>query len=87
MTKFKLPKQVAGRWQYNFKDIGETGAYEYHSHEFACRANLTCGEALYTRIQLIQALTDFGDAIAERFSNQCRGHDMVIKHIAQELLT
>ena len=39
---------VAWRYKYKFKDIGETGAYEYHSHAFACVANLPCGEPLYT---------------------------------------
>ena len=38
---------VAWRWPYKFKDIGETGAYEYHSHEFACLAHLPKGEPLY----------------------------------------
>ena len=41
------PQPVAWRWKYKFRDIGETGAYEYHSHEFACLANLPCGEPLY----------------------------------------
>ena len=39
---------LAWRWPYKFKDIGETGGYEYHSHEFACLAHLPKGEPLYT---------------------------------------
>jgi hypothetical protein len=39
---------VAWRYKYKFRDIGETGAYEYHSHEFACIAGLPRGEPLYT---------------------------------------
>jgi hypothetical protein len=38
----------AWRYKYKFRDIGETGAYEYHSHEFACIAGLPRGEPLYT---------------------------------------
>jgi hypothetical protein len=47
------PKQepVAWRWKYRFKDIGETGAYEYHSHEFAALNNMPNGEPLYTAPQ------------------------------------
>ena len=40
---------VAWRWKYKFRDIGETGAYEYHSHEFACLNHMPKGEPLYTR--------------------------------------
>jgi hypothetical protein len=43
-----VQEPVAWRYKYKFKDIGETGAYEYHSHAFACVANLPCGEPLYT---------------------------------------
>ncbi len=39
---------VAWRYKYKFRDIGETGAYEYHSHDFACVARLPKGEPLYT---------------------------------------
>jgi hypothetical protein len=39
---------VAWRYKYKFRDIGETGAYEYHSHDFACVARLPEGEPLYT---------------------------------------
>ena len=42
---------------------------------------------IYTHAQLIQALTDLGDEIAERFSSPHSNHEMVIKHIVQELLT
>lgn len=38
---------VAWRWKYRFPDIGETGAYEHQSHDFACVARLPCGEPLY----------------------------------------
>ena len=39
---------VAWRWLYQFKDIGETGAYEHHSHDFAVLAHMPKGEPLYT---------------------------------------
>ena len=42
---------VAYRYPYKFRDIGETGAYEYHSHDFAVVANMPVGEPLYTRPQ------------------------------------
>jgi hypothetical protein len=42
---------VAWRWKYKFKNTGETGAYEYHSHEVACKLRLPCGEPLYTSPQ------------------------------------
>ena len=42
---------VAWRYKYKFRDIGETGAYEYHSHEFASVANMPVGEPLYTAPQ------------------------------------
>lgn len=38
---------VAWRWKYKFRDIGETGAYEYHSHDFAVLNNMPHGEPLY----------------------------------------
>ncbi|CAB4158923.1 Domain of unknown function DUF551 [uncultured Caudovirales phage] len=41
------PEPVAWRYKYKFRDIGETGAYEYHSHDFACVARLPKGEPLY----------------------------------------
>lgn len=44
-------KPVAWRYKYRFKDIGETGAYEYHSHDFATVAQLPKGEPLYTETQ------------------------------------
>ena len=42
------PEPVAWRWKYKFRDIGETGAYEYHSHDFAVVAHLPKGEPLFT---------------------------------------
>ena len=42
----KPAEPVAWRYKYKFHDIGETGAYEYHSHDFACVARLPKGEPL-----------------------------------------
>lgn len=41
---------------------------------------------LYTHDQMIQALTELGDAIAGRFSNPYSNYDMVIKYITKELI-
>jgi len=47
IKQIEQAKPVAWRWKYKFKDIGETGAYEYHSHEFASINHMQNGEPLY----------------------------------------
>ena len=44
-----VDEPVAYRYAYKFRDIGQTGAYEYLSREFAIVANMQVGEPLYTR--------------------------------------
>ena len=47
----KLSLAVAYRYAYKFRDIGQTGAYEYLSRDFAIVANMPVGEPLYTHPQ------------------------------------
>ena len=77
---------VAWRYKYRFKDIGETGAYEYHSHDFVVVTRFPKGDPLYTESQLIaaqqrtaEACTKACDGIADeawskgevQFANRC----------------
>ena len=55
-TAADVGEPVAWRWKYRFKDIGETGAYEYHSHHYAVIARIPKGEPLYTADQLAAAV-------------------------------
>lgn len=56
---------VAWRWPYRFRDIGETGAYEHHSHVFAVLNNMPHGEPLFTADQLAAAVQQERDRCAK----------------------
>ena len=58
-------KPVAWRYKYRFKDIGETGAYEYHSHDFVVVTRFPKGDSLYTEAQLIAAQQRTAEACAK----------------------
>ena len=64
MSNLKMPIPVAWRWPYQFKDIGETGAYEHHSHDFAVLAHMPKGEPLYTADALRDVLEQAIDLVA-----------------------
>ena len=73
MSKFKLPESVG----QTYNVAGVQHCMITRSFPDAC---------FYTHDQLIQALTDLGDEIAWRFSSLSSDHELVIKHIVQELL-
>ena len=74
MSKFKLPESVG----QTYNVAGVQHCMITRSFPDAC---------FYTHDQLIQALTDLGDAIAGRFSSPYNNYELVIKHIVKELLT
>ena len=61
----RVGEPVAWRYKYRFKDIGETRAYEYHSHDFAVVARFPKGDPLYTESQLIAAQQKAAEACAK----------------------